>query len=304
MEWFFIEVAKRMGLPGFGAGALTDMDGNLHALNKPEEFYLRAAANVAFDGGAVPDADAAELAMTGVDRLADAMQSILKPDEWKKVAYVYARGGRFEDADQAYRGETLARRYTKPVQIYDERLATTRNTMSGQRYTGTPTWIRPSLADGTPLEELFPAADWPYQVISTKSPYLSSHTAGIEKLQRFHPSNAIAMHTGDAARLGIRSGDTIRVVTPGGIVKGQALVRDGIQPGVLGIEHGFGHRELGARRHRIGEHFTTPSQLAGMGVNINDLGFADPQRQGASVLADWVVGSVARQGLPARVEKA
>jgi tetrathionate reductase subunit A len=133
---------------------------------------------------------------------------------------------------------------------------------------------------------------------------VSSHTTGIQKLQQFHPSNAIAMHYSDAEKLGIRSGDSIRITTPGGIVKGQALVRNGIQPGVLGIEHGFGHRELGARQHRIGDRFTTPSRLAGLGVNINDLGFADPQREGASVLADWVVGSVARQGLPARVEKA
>jgi len=304
MEWFFIEVAKRMGLPGFGDNAIEDADGQLHALNRPEDFYLRAAANVAFDGGAVPDADADELQLTGVDRLLDDMQSILKADEWKKVAYVYARGGRFEDAAMGYKGDTLARRFKNPMQIYDEKLATTRNTLSGKRYIGTPTWIRPSLADGSPLESQFPATDWPYKVISTKSPYVSSHTTGIQKLQQFHPSNAIAMHFSDAAKLGVSSGDDIRIITPGGIVKGRALVREGIQPGVLGIEHGFGHRELGARRHRIGERFTHPSKLAGMGVNINDLGFADPQREGASVLADWVVGSVARQGLPARVEKA
>jgi tetrathionate reductase subunit A len=304
MEWFFIEVAKRMGLPGFGENAIADQEGNLHPLNRPEEFYLRAAANVAFDGGAVADADDEELQLTGVDRLANDLQSILKPDEWRKAAYVYARGGRFEDAEMGYKGNALARQYKSPLQIYDEKLGTTRNTLSGARYHGTPTWIRPSLADGSLLESSFPAADWPYKVVSTKSPYVSSHTTGIQKLQQFHPSNAIAMHYSDAEKLGIRSGDSIRITTPGGIVKGQALVRNGIQPGVLGIEHGFGHRELGARQHRIGDRFTTPSRLAGLGVNINDLGFADPQREGASVLADWVVGSVARQGLPARVEKA
>ncbi len=81
-------------------------------------------------------------------------------------------------------------------------------------------------------------------------------------------------------------------------------MREGIQPACSASNTVSDTGELGARRHRIGERFTHPSKLAGMGVNINDLGFADPQRKGASVLADWVVGSVARQGLPARVEKA
>lgn len=304
MEWFFIEVAKRMELPGFGEQAIKDNDGNLHPLNRAEDFYLRAAANVAYDGSAVPDTTDEELQLTGVDRLRGVMQSTLKPEEWRKVAYLYARGGRFEDAARSYRGDTLAHTYKQPMQIYDEKLGTTRNTLSGKRYIGVPTWVRPSLADGSLLESSFPTRKWPFKVVSTKSPYVSSHTNGIQKLQQFHPSNAIALHTQDAERLGIRNGDLIRVTTPGGIVKGQALVRNGIQPGVLGIEHGFGHRELGARSHRIGDRNTPVSKLAGTGVNINDLGFADPQREGASVLADWVVGSVARQGLPARVEKA
>lgn len=304
MEWFFIEAARRMGLPGFGSNAIEDAEGQMHPLHRAEDFYLRAAANVAFDGGAVPDVDEEELRLTGVDRLTDIMQSVLKPDEWRKAAYVYARGGRFEDAEMSYQGETLARKYKNPLHIYDEKLATSRNTLSGKRYIGTPTWVRPSLADGTSLESRFPSADWPFRVVSTKSPYVSSHTIGLQKLQQFHPSNAITLHHSDAAKLGVSTGDPVRIITPGGIVKGRALVRGGIRPGVIGIEHGFGHRELGARAHRIGERSTQELKLAGLGVNINDLGFADPQREGASVLADWVVGSVARQGLPARVEKA
>ncbi len=304
MEWFFIEVGKRLGLPGFGDNAIQAASGEMHPLNRPEDFYLRAAANAAYDGSVVPDAEMEELELTGVDRLLGDLKSVLKADEWKKAAYLYARGGRFEDLSQAYQGDALARQYKHPVQIYDAKLATARNSMTGKRYIGTPTWIKPSLSDGTALESQFPASAWPYKVISTKSPYMSSHTTGIQKLQQFHPSNAILIHTDDAARIGIQSGDPVRVITPGGIIKGSALVRDGIQPGVLGIEHGFGHRELGARRHRIGDQFNQPSKLAGMGVNINDLGFADPQRKGVSVLADWVVGSAARQGLPARVEPA
>ena len=40
------------------------------------------------------------------------------------------------------------------------------------------------------------------------------------------------------------------------------------------------------------------------GVNLNDLGFADPKRSGLPTLGDWVIGTAARQALPARIELA
>ncbi len=304
METFFIAVARRMGLPGFGEGAIQDKEGNKYPIHRAEDFYLRAAANVAYAGGAVSDVSDEELALTGVDRIVPQIKKTLKPEEWRKVAYVYARGGRFENSDQAYAGEWLKHRYKKPMQIYDERLATARNSLTGERYTGTPTWVAPKLADGSSLEQAFPEKQWPFKVISTKSNLQSSHTIGLPGLQEIHPKNGIAIHATDAVALGIRTGDKVRITTPGGSVVGAAVVRHGIQRGVLGIEHGFGHRELGARAHRIGGSLQEANRLAGYGVNINDLGFADPRRSGFSVLTDWVVGSVARQGLPARIERA
>jgi tetrathionate reductase subunit A len=258
---------------------------------------------VAYDGSPVADASDKDMLLTGVDRIAPAIKRTLKADEWRKVAYVYARGGRFENGDQSYDGELLSHRYNKPMQIYDENLALARNTLNGERYVGTPTWVEPRLADGSPLAQSFPHQQWPFQVVSTKSNLQSSHSIGVSSLQQIHPSNAIAIHLRDADRLGVHNGDRIRVTTPGGSVEGVALVRAGIQPGVLGIEHGFGHRELGARAHRIGDQLGANNPRAGYGVNINDLGFADPRRVGLSVLTDWVVGNVARQGLPAKVQK-
>lgn len=43
--------------------------------------------------------------------------------------------------------------------------------------------------------------------------------------------------------------------------------------------------------------------LRGAGVNLNDLAVLDPSRHGRYPLVDWAIGSSARQGLPARVEK-
>lgn len=303
METFFISVAKRMGLPGFGEGAIADTDGNTYPLDSAEDFYLRAAANVAFDGHPVPDASDEDVALSGVLRIVPRLQHTLKAEEWRKVAYVYARGGRFENGDRAYENDLLRHRYKKPMQIYDERLATARNALTGSTYPGTPTWVPPALADGSPLADHYPATDWPFQAVSTKSQLQSSHTITAPSLRAIHPSNAVGIHRDDAARLQIRSGDRIRVVTPGGSAEAVAQVRGGLQRGVLAIEHGFGHRQLGAGSQRIGDRVLTSDPAIGAGININDLGFADPKRVGFSVLADWVVGNVARQGLPARVER-
>jgi tetrathionate reductase subunit A len=109
MEQFLIDVAKALGLPGFGMGALPG-GGDLHVR---EDLYLKMVANIAFDpqfltwqgrtpapGGPVPDGSPADLA--AVSGLHRAHAGALREAEWRKAAYVLARGGRFEDYLSAY----------------------------------------------------------------------------------------------------------------------------------------------------------------------------------------------------------
>ena len=63
-------------------------------------------------------------------------------------------------------------------------------------------------------------------------------------------------------------------------------------------------RELGARRHWLGDKQQASVPGLRTGVNLNDLGFADPKRSGLPTLGDWVIGTAARQALPARIELA
>jgi tetrathionate reductase subunit A len=76
---------KQWVLPGFGDGALQDLQGNRFGLHNAEDYYLRAAANVAFAGEALPEATESELRLTGVDRLQPALDSVLKADERLRV---------------------------------------------------------------------------------------------------------------------------------------------------------------------------------------------------------------------------
>ncbi|MFS8184938.1 molybdopterin-dependent oxidoreductase [Pseudovibrio denitrificans] len=303
MDNFFIDVAKRMGLPGFGDKAIPDADGNLHPLHRSEDFWLRAGANVAFDGGAVPQSDDADMAITGVDRIRADLESILKPDEWRRVAYVYNRGGRYEDAAKTYKGESFARTYKKGIQVWNETVGMARNSMTGKKFVGCPTWQAPSFADGTKVDKAFPPDLWPFRVVSTKSQLRSSSTGGNPYLDDLKLSNAIAINTVDAEQLSIKNGDWINVISPSNRISGQALVRQGIARGAIGIEHGYGHRELGVRTHKIGNVILEGHSNRGLGTNSNDLGYTDPTSQRPVLLADPVVGSIARQALPARIEK-
>jgi len=303
METFVIEVAKRMGLPGFGDKAIMDKDKNLLPLNRAEDYYLRAAANVAFDGKPVMDSDDDEMELTGVSRIRPALEETLKPEEWRKVAYVYNRGGRFANAEEGYKDGHLAKTYPKGMQIWNEQLGTARNSMSGKRYSGSPTFAQQSFADGREIESVYPAGTWPFLAVSTKSNLQSAHTIGTPALQDIHRENAITMNATDAGRFNIATGDTVQVNSPDGEVVGKALVRQGIGVGVIGIEHGFGHKALGARMVEIGGRVFAANALAGAGVNINDLGVRDPSSPLDLVMADIVVGSTARQAIPVQVKK-
>ncbi|MFT6976928.1 MAG: hypothetical protein ACJAZA_000630 [Shewanella psychromarinicola] len=69
------------------------------------------------------------------------------------------------------------------------------------------------------------------------------------------------------------------------------LLVDGIKPGTLGFEHGFGHTELGERQHWTDDKQQPVKIHGGDGVNINDIGLIDPTRVGKGVMLD---GSLVR----------
>ncbi|MGN6662506.1 MAG: molybdopterin dinucleotide binding domain-containing protein, partial [Achromobacter mucicolens] len=310
LETFLIACAKRLAMPGFGEGAMSDKEGAKYALDTPEDFFLRGMANIAFAAGRpVPPASDDDMALTGVDRYRDLLQAKLKPAEWRQVAMLMSRGGRFDRMDDAWMqegGQTRRTRvaHAKPLHVWSEELAGFRHAMTGERYSGCPTWYPTRLADGRDMRDAYPRQEWPFLLSSFKSNLMSSLSIGVNRLRQVHPHNPVSINRQDGERLGIRNGDTVRIVTPGGSVTGPALLRDGVQPGAVGIEHGYGHTELGARVHVVDGKPMPHDPALAAGVNLNDLGFGDATRgQHANVWIDWVSGAAVRQGLPARIER-
>ncbi|MDN0086033.1 tetrathionate reductase subunit TtrA [Yersinia nurmii] len=304
MESFLIAVAKALALPGFGENAMQDAQGMGLPLDRAEDFYLRAAANIAYLGeNPVPAAQLDELQLTGVARLLPEIQRSLSPDEQMRVAYLLARGGRFAPYEKSWNGDATGPQWKKPLHIWNENVAKHRHAMTGERYSGCPTFYPPRLADGSSIHQHYPAQNWPFKLMSFKSHLMSSSTPMIERLRAVKASNLVAINPQDAKAQGVAHGDWVKLETPGGSMKAQLSVLDGVMPGVIAIEHGYGHREMGANLHQLdGVEMASDSRI-GAGVNLNDLGFTDPTREVPNTWLDWVSGAAVRQGLPAKLTR-
>ncbi|MBY6196480.1 tetrathionate reductase subunit A [Vibrio hangzhouensis] len=304
LENFLIDLAKALGLGGFGTKAIKAQDGTWHDIHSAEDYYLRSAANLAYAKGSVPNVSAEDIVWSGLDRLMPAMNNALSPDEVKRVAFILARGGRFENASQAYQEEQMKHKWMKPLAIWNEKVGTSVNTMTGERYVGCPTWHPQRLSDGTPIESRYPTTEWPFSLTNFKSNIHSAVSNLSPRLQSIKGTNPVYIHSQDAAIYALKSGDSVIIETPSASLRAQVLIIDGIRPGTLGFEHGFGHKELGQRAHWIGDKQQPTKLHSEDGVNINEIGLIDPTRQGKGVLLDWVVGAASRQALPARIQKA
>ncbi|MCR9030975.1 tetrathionate reductase subunit TtrA, partial [Citrobacter amalonaticus] len=300
MEAFCIAVAKQLNLPGFGDNAISDSAGNHYPLNRAEDYYLRVAANIAFMGKApVAEAVTEDIELTGVRRIMPVIQQTLKAEEVRRVAFIYSRGGRFA-SDKSGRAENrIGNAWEKPLQIWNAEVAAHRHAITGERYSGCPAWYPARLSDGRSVDELFPLAQWPLKLISFKSNTMASASAVIPRLHHVKPVNLVALNPQDGRRFGLSHGDTVRITTPGGQVEAQISLLHGVMPEVIAIEHGYGHREMGGAQHTLdGEPLPFDAKVKS-GINLNDLGFADPTRKVSNTWLDWVSGAAVRQGLPA-----
>lgn len=306
LESFLFACASRLGLPGFGAGVLKDAEGNAHDLLNATDFYLRGVANIAFAGGKpVGEASDDDLLLTGVARHRELLQRKLKPDEWRQVAMVLTRGGSFGNKAQSWEGDRVRLQHKPALSFWDEQLSRTRHSMTGERFSGCPSWQPTRLADGTPLREKYGEKDWPMLMVSYKSNLMSSLAIAMPRLRQVHEHNPISIHRDDARRLGIANGQRVRISSPSGSIVGVAMVREGIMPGAIAVEYGYGHRELGARAHRIDGHEMAGDKALQAGVNMNDIGIVDETRGGhVNVWVETLSGAAVRQGLPVRVEPA
>jgi len=304
MESYLIAIAKELNLPGFGDKAIQGADGKQYPLTKSYHFALYGGVNVAYQGdNPVPHIDNEDIKWSGIERILPHLVDTLTQEEAGKVAYLYARGGRFEDADKGRKPDGSPKKmWPKPLSIWNETIGSRRNSQTGAFFDGVPSYHKTQLINGQSLDEAFKA--YPLRLTSYKSHTMSSMSIGSDRLRQVNPSNPVRLNRNMAKTLGIETGDRVKISTPNGYAFAIVECEAGVQPSCIAIQHGFGHKELGARTHYIDGIAMQANPMMKSGINLNDLAILDTSRDGQFPLVDWVLGSAARQGIPAKIEKA
>ncbi|NLC27987.1 MAG: tetrathionate reductase subunit TtrA [Campylobacteraceae bacterium] len=300
MDSFIIELGKKLTLPGFGENAIKGKDGTFYSFDKPQDFYIRAFENIALDAGGVPDCEDSEISLAGLEPFIPILKNICG-ENWRKVAYVMARGGRFEAKEDGYKEGKLSHPYKKPIQVYSEPLGTTRHALTGERFSGVPTFVKARLCKGELLEDIYPKSSYPFQAFSYKSNVISQATAASDLLREIRATTYVDINPISAERENLTHGQKVRLVSPGGSIEGRIRFRHGVYPETIAIEHGAGRDGEGALDTWIDGEKIEGIALRKSGVNINKLGMMDTSRKLAT-LSDFVIGSNARQALPVRIE--
>lgn len=274
VENMMIDIAKKMGFPNFGDNGF----GPGIPLNKEEDWYLKLVANIANQYGKIPGAT-----------------------EEEKTKYILDRGGIF-DAGGTYDGQLMKNKVGNLCNIYAEKVATTRDSMTGKNFDGLPLYQPVMNAKDQEIKD----DGYPF-IATTYKPAFHSHSRTVSApwLMEILPENFVEMNDEDGNKLGLKDGDTVRVsgkTSKEGVV-GKLRLRSGIRPGVVSTCVGFGHWHYGAADTIIDGKTVAGDKSRGKGVNINYAMRLDDSI-GNVCLEDKIGGSCSFYDSHVKVEKA
>lgn len=312
LEALIFGLAEKLGLPNFGPNGL----GPGLDLKRPEDYYLKMVANVAFgdkeDGSeAVPDADQDELDIFLKARR-HLPATVFEPSRWeraagsqwwRKVVYVLNRGGRFQDYASALDGAQVKNKYDKQINLYQEKTATTKNSMTGKPFPGVARFIEPYRdCLGRPIDD--EKQGFGLKLITFREiTHTKSRTMVDYWLHGPLPENSFLLNPRDAARLGLADGDLVKAVSasnPEGIwplatgeskpIVGRLKVTEHIRPGTVAFALGFGHWAYGARDVVVDGQVVKGDPRRARGVHANAAMRVDPHLKNTT-LTDHPGGS-------------
>jgi len=310
LESMILGFGEYMGLPGFGNDGL----GPGLSLKRPEDVYLKMAANVASGDGPttdwVPEAPPEEQDLFLLAR-AHLPTSVFDPAKWQaaagdawwtRVMYLLNRGGRFHR--DSYSGDALKNRWNAFIGMYMEKVATAKSSMTGAHLGGMARYYPIADSRGMPIDDPgFDLTVITHRVIE----HTKSRTIANGWLRELLPENFLQVSRADAARLGLQGGDLVRVESasnPTGLLdlgngeskpmEGRVRISEGIRPGVIAYSLGFGHWAYGSRDIEVTDGGTTTviqgDPERAKGVHLNPVLRTDPHITN-TCLEDLVGGS-------------
>ncbi len=305
-EAFCCDVAAACDMPGFGADAIEDVDGKKWPLDDASDYFLKAVANLAYEGTPVADVSDADVKLQALDELPYEWEQAVSSDEWPKVLNVLSRGGRFwpietsqKDGRSAYAAEYLA-------YIYSELKGAQKNDFTGEYPDGAMRWVPEDFCNRQPLPDTYDVKEFPFRSTNYKPRFRSvSMQANNPIMRDLCASNYLEINLEDAAELGIHDGDQVRIVNPtGDVMEGEAMIRAGIAKGTFGVAYGYGHRFYGASGYSVDGAQNEANPAIGAGVHLQTM--LDPTL-GEDViypLVDHDANSPGRSGGMYKIEKA
>jgi anaerobic selenocysteine-containing dehydrogenase len=283
-----IQLAIRCGLPGFGkdgAGPGKDIFTSWHFW---DEYYKNG--DYKGEPGMAPDSRLVKL------------------------------GGKFENPAKQYDDSGDYTRFPGGRQVrglmaYAAHVAANKNSMTGKYYDGLPMYRTIIDCKEQPLE----AALWkeyPFQLHTHKEAWhTQTRTMDNLWLASIKPQNYAEMNPADAQKMGVVTGDWVKVKSPSskhipfvevslgdGWYKMQVRVTSRIRPGVFSVSNSYGRWGAGGRQWDADGKQQYFDKRIAAGFSINPLYMADPVL-GDRCLIDPVAGGTQSNGTPLRVEK-
>jgi anaerobic selenocysteine-containing dehydrogenase len=220
-----IGLANALGLPGVGSGALLDGDGvPVGDLHNSWDWAKAQLQNIA------ANADEKHPGVT--------------------IEEIVARGGVFDEPGDEYAGAHLTYQYGNVIRTFADAVARTKDSVTGEYYSGVPHYQAETHSDGTPLSE----SEYPYKLITYKTVHHGQARTNVNPwLMLILPENPVEISAQDAARLEVETGDRVRVTSPSHSegIEGRVLVTQRLKPGVIAISHHYGHWEQSSRPMEI-----------------------------------------------------
>lgn len=304
MEEFIFDVAKKMNLPGFGAGAVTTKDGKKVNLSKFDEWYAYYLSNVSSQCAALPKVTDSDRKLAALDRAMKPLSNILTSDQVKDVEALLSRGG-YYDKSEKYDGDFLKNGGGKFLQIFNPEMAKQKHCITGKNYPGIPVCEKPKFLNGDLWEKHWDIQKFPLKLSSYKPILRSNYSGFFDHCNQVSPSNFVYVNTETAKKFGLKHLDRVVVKNPQGFeAVGVLACDDGVAPLAVSIAHAYGHWTGGAETRVVDGQAMPVATRRGGGIAVNRLVPTDPTRNGkAKALNDFYAGAYCRSGTPVTIEK-
>ncbi len=323
-EALLLGIAEKLELPGFGPNGFAEG----MPFTRPEHFYLKQVADIAFgekeDGSdSVPEADDEEMRIF-LEARRHLPKSVFDPDVWKaavgndeslwrKTVFVLNRGGRYQNFAKGYKGEQVANKYGRLINLYQEKTYTSINTMTGKPFIGYTTYIPAGLSS---TGEEIPDNGYEFNLITFKMITMTKARSITNYwLLAVQPEGYVMLNKADADRLGIKPGDKVRLSSasnPDGIwdvkggrkvpMVGKAYIVEGLRPGVVAFPLGYGHWASGSHDIVIDDKIVKGDPRRAAPLHGNAAMRVDPHL-GNVTLSDLAGGSAVFYDSKVKVEK-